>query len=388
MRKQQQIALCVCNFVIYSGIGGLVGLMPVYLSRLGADATVTGFFLAFAYLSLALSNIVGGRLSDRFQRRKGFLIRGGVLAFPITWLMSQTTSIGLLFLLMACLWFLIGIPMTLVNIMTGLFSEAANRGRRFGVLSQSAGLGLFFGGLVSGPIVDLWGFPALFVAFAFFYFLIPLAGGFVQDRVTHTGKKIVTSTLGSLFSNRTFTLLFIASILAQAANIIIFLSRPLLMDAFHFEATAISSANAIGSLVTLPLPLLAGWLADRVGRKPLLVACFLAPTLGLIVQAAAVEAWHFSVSSMLATVIGVSTVVGSALITDIFSEASLSKALSLLNATPWIGIVLGLSAGGLAIRVFEMTPALMVAALLGLVALFLLIPISEHEPEYLLQSLD
>jgi len=69
MRKQQLIALCFCNVIIYSGIAGLVGLMPVYLTQLGADTTVTGFFLAFAYLALALSNIVGGRLSDRFQRR-------------------------------------------------------------------------------------------------------------------------------------------------------------------------------------------------------------------------------------------------------------------------------------------------------------------------------
>ncbi len=72
-----------------------------------------------------------------------------------------------------------------------------------------------------------------------------------------------------------------------------------------------------------------------------------------------------------------------ALVTDMFWEKSLSTALSLLNATPWIGIVIGLSFGGFAIRVFQMTPALMLAALLSLVAILLLIPVSEHEPERL-----
>jgi DHA1 family multidrug resistance protein-like MFS transporter len=162
MNKKQWLALCVCNIIIYAGIGGLVGLMPIYLTRLGADATITGFFLAVIYLSLALSNVISGQLSNRFQRRKGLLILGGVLAAPISWLMSQASSIGPLLILMAGLWFVIGIPMTMVNILAGLFSEAAVRGRNFGLLGLSAGFGLFLGGLVSGPVVDRWGFPALF----------------------------------------------------------------------------------------------------------------------------------------------------------------------------------------------------------------------------------
>lgn len=382
MNKKQLIPLCVCNVVIYAGISGLVGLMPVYLTRLGADSTITGLFLAFVYLSLALSNIVGGQASERIQNRRSFLFLGGLVATPIAWFMSQATTVGLLLLLMVCLWFIIGIPMSMINILTGLFSEAAHRGRNFGILNLSVGFGLFFGGLISGPIVDHWGFPALFAFFAVFYLLVPIAGWFVQDKVVQTGNKTATVSIRTIFSNRTFAFLFVASIFAQAANIVIFLSRPLMMAALHFDATTISRANAVGSLVTLPLPLLIGWLADRIGRKVIIVACFLAPMLGLIVQIGAVDAWHFSVSSMLSTVVGVSIVVGSALITDLFSEASLSTALSLLSATPWIGIVIGLSAGGIAIRVFQMTPALLMAIVLCLVALLLLFPISEHTPEH------
>jgi predicted MFS family arabinose efflux permease len=84
---------------------------------------------------------------------------------------------------------------------------------------------------------------------------------------------------------------------------------------------------------------------------------------------------HFSLA--------VRTVVGSALITDIFSEESLSISLALLNATPWVGIVIGLRAGGIAIRLFQITSALMLAILLSLAALLLLIPVSEHKPSTL-----
>jgi MFS family permease len=105
MRKQQVIALSVCNIVIYAGISGLVGLMPIYLTQLGADASMIGLFLATIYLSLAVSNVVAGRLADRFQHRKLLLILGGLAASPIAWLMSQAPTISrLLALLNATPW--------------------------------------------------------------------------------------------------------------------------------------------------------------------------------------------------------------------------------------------------------------------------------------------
>lgn len=380
MGKRQLAVLCVCTMAIYSSIGGLVGLMPVYLTRLGVDASIIGLFLASAYLALALSNVVAGRVSDHFQRRRPFLIIGGLLASPLAWLMSQAATVGQLWALMAGLWFAIGIPMTLANILVGLSSTASQRGRTFGLLSFSSGIGLFWGGFVSGPIVDRWGFLTLFATFAGFLLLAPLAGWFVRDTVG-VHDRAVSPPLRHLLGDRTFTPLFVASIVAQAANIVIFLSRPLIMDARHFDATTISRAAAIGSLLTLPLPIVIGGLADRIGRKTLIMACFLAPTLGLLIQIAATQPWHFLASSVLSTIVGVSTVAGAALLSDSFPKASLGTALALLNATPWIGIVLGLSAGGLMIRTLQMTLALLLAALLGFVALLLLLPIAEAPSE-------
>jgi hypothetical protein len=55
-------------------------------------------------------------------------------------------------------------------------------------------------------------------------------------------------------------------------------------------------------------------------------------------------------------------------------EGALSTPLVLLNATPWIGIVLGLAAGGAAIDAFQMRPALTPALLPCLGAVLLLLP--------------
>jgi MFS family permease len=349
---------------------------------MGASSTVTGYFLATVYLSLALSNITAGWLSGRFRRRKLFLILGGALAVPAAWLMSQAKTVGGILALMGCLWFVTGISMVMVNILMGLSAEADHRGSSFGFLNLCASFGLFFGALVSGPIADRAGFSALFAAFAVFYLLLPIAGWFVQERrmVEPKGGAAVAGAR-HIFRMRTFSLLFAASILAQAANVMIFLTRPLIMNALHFDLTAISRASAIGSFVTLPLPLSLGWLTDRIGRKSILMACFLAPTLGLLVQIAAVDTWQFLVSSVLSTIIGTTTSVGSALMSDIFPEEARGTALSFLNATPWIGIVIGLSAGGAAIGAFQMKPALMVAVLLSLGGILLLSPVSEPRSE-------
>jgi MFS family permease len=378
-KRARLAALCACNTVIYAGISGLVGLMPIYLSQAGADPTQTGLFLAFMYVCLAASTVVGGTLSQRFQRQRAFLIASGALAALFTWTMRNSPSVTASLVLMGGVWFATGIAISMTSVLTGLSSTPGSTGPRFGVLNLSAGLGLLFGSLVSGRVVDHLGFNGLFAAFGSLCLLIPLAGLLVNDRVVRPNPTTAAPTDPDLLSRRTIVLLLFASVLAQAANIMLFLSRALLMHDRGYNATAITTASAVGSVVTLPLPLVLGSLADRVGPRTLMVACFAAPVLGLLVQVSAVELWQFWVASAFSTVVGTSIVVASALVTDMVPRAGLSTPLALLNATPWVGIVIGLSAGGAAIHTFQMTPALMLALVPAGIAIILPLSLSTHK---------
>jgi MFS family permease len=375
--RKQMTALGICYFVVFTGLAAVVGTMPVYLTLLGQESTLIGFFLAAGYVALAVSTVAAGRLSDLLQRRKPLLILGGALCAPFAWMLGQTTNVILLMLMIVGLLFMMGLVTTMVSTLTGLFSDAANRGRLFGILNLSVGLGLMFGSFASGPIIDRWDYPTMFRLLAAFYLIVPAVGWFIQDKVVaKTENATRVPMMGLLLSNRTFLLLFLASILSQAGNTLIFLTRPLIMTALDYDTSAVTTAAAVGSLITLPLPLIVGWLADYVGRKRVIVASFIGPIAGLLVLAGAIEIWHFWLASILQTIMSVSGVVGSSFITDTFSEGDLGTALSLLNATPWIGIVIGLSAGGLAISTFDMTPTLLIGAAVSFIALVMLLPMS------------
>jgi MFS family permease len=366
--------LCACNVAIYAGIGGLVGLMPVYLLRFGAGAAEAGLFLAVAYACLAASNVGGGWLCRRVGRPKALLVGGGLVAAPLALAVGRAASFGAAMAAMAGLWLAVGVAMTTASILTGLGAESGRRGRRFGTLSLSAGAGLLLGSLVSGPVVDRWGFPALFALFAAVYLVVPVAGLAVDDRrgPREPAARRARPARGAL-PDRALLVLAAASTLAQAANILLFLSRALLMHGRGYDATAISTAAAVGSLLTLPLPALLGWLADRFSRKPLVLACFAAPALGLLVQGSAEAPWQFWLASALSTVVGASLVVASAVVADTTRPEAFGGMLGLLNATPWVGIVLGLTVGGAAIGAFGMETALRLGTLPSLLAMALLL---------------
>jgi MFS family permease len=383
MTKKQLFTLFVCSVVPPAVGTGLLGLLPVYLTRLGADSALTGLFLAASFLALAISTVVAGRLSDWLQRRKPLLIMGGVLAIPSAWLMGLATSIAELTVLMAVLSFAGGIVITMVNILAGLFADENERGRIFGIIALSVPLAGLFSGLTSGPIVDRWGYPALFALSALLYVVVPVTGFFVKDKmVVPLISEGAPSSLRALFTTRTFLFLFFASIVAHTANSENILARPLIMDSLNYDATAIASTGAVGGLVTLPLPILIGWLSDRLGRKPFLILCYLMTTAGLVMLASASELWHFWAATALQGVLVASLVVGSALITDTFPKGILGAPLSLFNATPWIGFVVGFGGAGAAMNAFGMGPTLISGALLTLIAALLLIPIPRRQPQY------
>jgi len=109
MRKKQLAALFICGFIPWTIGNALFTLLPIYAARLGADSAVIGNYLASAFFALAVGTAGAGWLSNRFQRRKAFIVGAGMVSVPATWLMGQTTQFWQLVVLTAIVWFCAGV---------------------------------------------------------------------------------------------------------------------------------------------------------------------------------------------------------------------------------------------------------------------------------------
>ena len=179
-----------------------------------------------------------------------------------------------------------------------------------------------------------------------------------------------------------FFLLFLASIVAGIVAVAGGMGTSLAMNNFGFVAAAISSTGAIAGAVTLPLPLLIGWLSDRFGRKRVLAFCYLVGTVSMLGLVKSIFLWHFWVAAALRRfAVSVGRVIGSALTADLVPQESLGKGISLFSATTWVGGIIGFTDTGYSIQYLGMIPTFILGALLPLVAITLLIPIRQAGQE-------
>jgi len=373
MSQKQLFTLSVCSLVTWIIFQELLTLLPVYAVRLGADPALIGGYLAFAFAALTAGTIISGWLSNKFQRRKATLIVTSVLSIPATGLLSAAVSFWQLAVLTAIVFFLIGVGLGMITILAGLFAGETERGKVFGVLAINLSLGALIGGIISGPIVERWGYAVLFITAALFWITQTLTALFLQDKPFVQPQQTqaeaappAKSTLGAAFY-----LLFFANFFAFACGFIAILGRPLQMDKLGFSPSAISGVVAIGGAVSLPFPLLFGWLSDRMSRYRLVALCFLIGALGLVVLAMSTALWHFWVATILLTAVGVSLGVSQALVIDLVPRDALAVSLSRLGAAPTIGAVIGFPLTGYAIQTFGMTATLIVGVALTLLAIVL-----------------
>lgn len=378
MSRKQLFALFLCSLVILTTGSGLITLLPVYATQIGAAPAVVGYYLSFSYLASAIGTVAAGCLSDRLQRRKTLIIMCGMVNVPALWLMGRATNVWHLAVLTATIWFLGDMGFTLLGILTGLFAKQAERGKVFGILALTSTLGALIGGLTTGPIADRWGYPTMFAALSLFWSLLPLTALLLEDKVVARVRDEGASPSrekpglgGGLY------LLLLASLTVGLAQFVANLGRSLAMNDLGFSAAAISSTGAVGAALALPLPVLVGWLSDRVGRVRLLIFGYVACTMGLLVLAVATSLWHFWLVLALLNVLYAVRSVGSALVMDLAPKESLGRGLSLFSATTSVGGIIGFAGTGYAVQSLGMVFALRLGAFLPLIAIAVLIPIRQ-----------
>lgn len=381
MRRQQLFALFISNITTFFIGNALLPLLPVYVRELGAETSATGIYLGLAFGSLAVGTLASGWLSDRFHRRRLFMSLSAVVSFPALLLMGHVHSMEALGLLLMIVWFAGGINSGMVNILTGLFANAENRGRTFGIISLSHGFAGILGGLVGGPAMEYGGFAALTAVVALSQVVLYITSRMIEDGEGSHGTPQAAAGENPAI-HTTLLILLIASTLIYVAHFTLGLARPIAMDDLGFSPAAIASLSVITGIITLPLPVLAGWLSDRFDRKQLLLVCYVAGLAGALVLLPAVDLWHFWVSVGLLALTRAASTIGAALVTDLVACDSLGRQLSYFGATSWYGGVIGYMGAGIIIQSIGLEAVFIISALLPALAIVLTLTVDRRADDH------
>jgi MFS family permease len=269
-------------------------LMPlVYLAiigEFGVTVAAIAFLTAFGNVASGLIQFMYAGLT-RVVSRRHILTVGGVLFGG--GMAAQALASGFGFFSVANIVSRVaGSPQHPVG--NGLLSEQFPPSRRgFAISAHIAGGNV---GTVFVPLLGAWliagigwrwtvvlfGVPAILIALAMF-FLIKEAGA---DRAAARAYGSLRSAIGAVLRDRDQVLVFASAALGGGARGlgVLHVFVPLYLSVvIGLDTTTVALMYTVLVVGSVPMPILAGWLSDRVGRKPMIVGAYVGGIVALLI---------------------------------------------------------------------------------------------------------
>jgi MFS family permease len=338
--------LTIVLFLVFAATGATSPMLSLYLESLGANYALISAILTTHAIILMITSYLWGRLSDYLGRRKP-LVAGGLfglsLAFGLLALApSYTFAWGVRAIEAIAL---AAYTTTSLAFMGDLLAASESRGRRMGAYRGFGSLSFALGAFGGGPIIDYLGMPLVYALGAG----LLLAAGLValvirEESPTPAPAPETTSPpvqrLPALF-------LFGVSLWAFAFAAA-YSMWPNFLISLGYPKSAANWLWGLAAMSELPFMPAVGFLADAIGRIPVLVMGGLG--LGLVIIG------YITLNQWLAGLMGVQVFRGFAY--SAFTATSMiyavetgqkrnrARTVGLYQVAMNLGQILGLATGG------------------------------------------
>ena len=361
-------------------------VLPRFAQDLGAAPETIGLIVAASTITGVVIKLPAGALSDVLGRKRMMLLGCLFFAGP-PFLYPFVHSLGALLALR----FLHGFATAIFSPVASAFVAdlfARGRGQKLGWFASANDLGGTMGPLLGGLLL-FWtaSYPVTFMVVGVLG-LLPLAFilGLPEDRTPRQ----TSSTLGA--SSRRFwtgirevassRAVVIASVLEAA----MYVGYGAFLGFFPPYARGIGLNDAQISVVlgaqlatTMVAKPLAGWLSDRVGRKPMILAGLFVCALTLPAVPALTSMWLLSaVSALFGLGVAIVTPSTTALVADLVKAGRMGSAMGVFGTIWDCGEAAGPILAGVLIASLSYAPAFgLIAAFMVLVALVFFIAVKD-----------
>ncbi len=321
---RQNLAQFSLLVLVNAFVGGMDGLERTVVPLVGtdefgitSDVVVFSFIMAFGVVK-AFLNLASGLLADRFTR-KAVLVAGWIFGLPVPFMLAWGPSWAWIVAANVLLGISQGLAWSMtVNMKIDLVGPA-QRGLAMG-LNEAAGYGtLGATALITGYVAAAYGLrpEPFYIGIVYAVLGLLLSAALVRDTgphaqldaAQHAGAESASPVgysrvfADTSWSNRTLFSISQAGLVNNLNDGMSWGVFPLLFIANGVALADVGLIKAVYPIIWGAGQIFTGWLADRVGRKPLIVW-------GMIVQAAGHAVIGFGLAAPLAAGLAGSVLLG------------------------------------------------------------------------------
>lgn len=154
LRNRGAIALLMLNiFIVFTGIGLIIPIMPSYMNMLHIGGSTLGLLVAAFSIAQFVFSPLAGRISDTIGRKK--VIVAGMLLFAVSeWLFGAVSELPLLFMARLLGGVSAALVMPAVMAYTADITTDEERGKGMGMINAAITTGFIIGPGIGGYIAE------------------------------------------------------------------------------------------------------------------------------------------------------------------------------------------------------------------------------------------